>query len=717
MGTTIIKVLVSATIIFLVIVSVRKLFRGKVGNGFIYSMWLVFALDLLASGVYLAGQDAFGWNLYQIKSPLSVMNLMDIFPETRQNQNSLPDNAENHVNPVEDMTDRPDENFVPKDKNEDAEISNKGNSLSEQGERHLAAGMAKPSEGIFRQWNRNSILFGIWIAGVAILLITQISLEKRFRRKLVWNREETDYRGQKIYITKGIATPLLFRSKGIALDIYIPEMVMDDENVVKHAVLHENTHRKHGDIWWSYLRNFLVAVYWFYPPAWIAAVLSKRDCEFACDSSLMRGMNKKEKIDYGNSLLSLVEVGKKENVFSTATAMKIGKNEMEVRIRMIKNGIQKKKVVAIFVCLLLCGACIVAYTDAQNGSKSEEIKSEEKKVAEEKLAATPETSEEGNNIPVREAEYKITDIWGADDPQIYYEDDSRMIFAGYFGLFVYSKAGQQIVQSLDLKYIGCNYTQGDKYCDIQVSADGTQVYLHINNDTTLYHYSVDTNQLQHVKYYLPKELYHRDDGNKEEQGRLCVGAGTIGDLSYEYADANGEYMHRVPLFYAPYEPYASCEFFGPKDMHDICEVSFYMCGKEYVIKDVKKLKWIEEHFQSPTEEIKGGAGCPFYHVMYLKRDDGTCGKIYPATDSCAVFGTHGEGTDEYAYYEYDEGTNDTFWKLFGIDSIDKASVGEIEDVELPEEVESMMQSKVEIIRKNMGQLDNEAKKELNNTDK
>lgn len=855
MSITMIKVFLSATILFLAIVGIRKLFREKVGNGFIYSLWLIFAMDLFVSGVYLAGQDTFDWNLYPIHSSFSVMNLVDVFSQESQRDVSSFQNGESAVNQTEYMGENPNKNSGQNSTKGIGNVSGKKESTSGQREETLTAGMVKHPDGVSMKWDWRKILFGIWIGGAVFLFILQILFERRFRKQLVENRQETDYQGQKLYVAKGIATPLLFRSRGISLDIYIPEMIMDDEDVVKHAILHENTHKKHGDIWWSYVRNILVALYWFYPPVWIAAVMSKRDCELACDSSLMRGMNQKEKISYGNSLLSLVEVGKKENVFSTATAMKIGKSEMEVRIKMIKNGKQKKKLAVLLVCLFLCGAGIVAYTDAggtgkvdettqspseknsytevanteselknaewqkccvafleevfknkdkedviefaikdldnngiseiiiaKNGvdisvytfdsqvhkagncnyggttrlffsnnssypgifyfytggglehhgymtikenslvkeelwnydfsgiseqigeerNKTLEISSDKQLIDESKEVYSQnkdllfeelnlkniehvknmfdisqdiksDEDEQGNNVPVKEAEYKITDLWGADTPQIYYEDNARMIFAGYFGLFIYSKPEEKIVQSLDLKYIGCDHTQGDNYCEIQVSADGTQVYLHVINDETMYQYSVDTNQLRHMKYELPGDLYTRPEEDEPNQGRINLCAATIGDLSYRYADANGEYFHNVPLFYAPY---GSCDFFGPEDIHDICEISFYLCGKEYVIKDAEKLKWIEEHFSNPVEEIKGSTECTFYNVMYLERKDGTIGKMYPAMDSCAIYWTWGVRSDDYVYYKYDEGTYDTFWKLFGIDSIDKASVGE-----------------------------------------
>mgnify|MGYP006990229544 CR=1 FL=1 len=71
-------------------------------------------------------------------------------------------------------------------------------------------------------------------------------------------------------------------------------------------------------------------------------------------------MDRKERISYGNSLLSLIQVGKDRDLFCTATAMKMGKSEMEVRIRMIKRGKERSIIVTVFTLLLICVATTAA---------------------------------------------------------------------------------------------------------------------------------------------------------------------------------------------------------------------------------------------------------------------------------------------------------------------------------------------------------------------
>lgn len=66
-----------------------------------------------------------------------------------------------------------------------------------------------------------------------------------------------------------------------------------------------------------------IAIYWFNPLVYIAAVLSKEDCEMACDDRAAAALQMK-KTEYGKILLDAVIVDKirtKGDVFCTATMM------------------------------------------------------------------------------------------------------------------------------------------------------------------------------------------------------------------------------------------------------------------------------------------------------------------------------------------------------------------------------------------------------------
>ena len=51
------------------------------------------------------------------------------------------------------------------------------------------------------------------------------------------------------------------------------------------------------------LRLLLLAMYWFDPFVWLAARLSKIDCELACDDLALRDLQDSARIAYGRAFL------------------------------------------------------------------------------------------------------------------------------------------------------------------------------------------------------------------------------------------------------------------------------------------------------------------------------------------------------------------------------------------------------------------------------
>ena len=77
-------------------------------------------------------------------------------------------------------------------------------------------------------------------------------------------------------------------------------------------------------------------------------------------------------------------------------------------------------------------------------------------------------------------------------------NNSVIIFHDYFGLVVYDLTDREVVRSLDLAAIGCNFTQGDNACQVAVSADGREVWLHPMKRQYMFHYNVEKNLLRQL---------------------------------------------------------------------------------------------------------------------------------------------------------------------------------------------------------------------------
>ncbi len=72
-------------------------------------------------------------------------------------------------------------------------------------------------------------------------------------------------------------------------------------------LLHELQHYKHKDAVASYLMNLAGVIYWFNPLVWYALKEMRNDREVACDTSVLKMLDKKDYENYGNTLINFAE--------------------------------------------------------------------------------------------------------------------------------------------------------------------------------------------------------------------------------------------------------------------------------------------------------------------------------------------------------------------------------------------------------------------------
>jgi len=93
--------------------------------------------------------------------------------------------------------------------------------------------------------------------------------------------------------------------------VVLPEAHLHSLSVteLRHILLHELTHIRHGDL----LANFLVcgfqALFWFNPFVWLAMRRLRRDREAYCDWAVMNGLaGEEERIGYGRTILRFAAI-------------------------------------------------------------------------------------------------------------------------------------------------------------------------------------------------------------------------------------------------------------------------------------------------------------------------------------------------------------------------------------------------------------------------
>lgn len=304
------------------------------------------------------------------------------------------------------------------------------------------------------------------------------------------------------------------------------------------------------------------------------------------------------------------------------------------------------------------------------------------------LLYTEQTGSNDGKINVTRPSVNLSDSIGADVPRLLYADNDRIIFSGYFGLFVYSKSLRDFTTSVDLEPIGCNHTQGEDACDMFVSDDGNRVYMHPVSDDEMYVYDIQTDLLMKASFDLSGVSLHEIKPNEEgelvdvwdgEDRRMTTRlsyASCIGELGYIECGLTS--ADRVIPYYPFFTPngLSGVADFSPKDIQDIVSADIWIShdvaeqlrledGKEGLLhcEDKEVLSEITEML-SKAGKLNGQTGCPFETALYLTKSDGSIGWVFPATDSCDKIIANGE------CYQYADEYNEEFWKLIaGFDEV------------------------------------------------
>ena len=199
--------------------------------------------------------------------------------------------------------------------------------------------LAEDGEGVARRTDRISpleLLKWIWVGGGTVLGALLLGFNLHFGLRLRRSRRWLEGAGGPVpvYVSGGLPSPCLFGLLRPA--VYVTEGAAADPVMLRHVMAHELTHYRHLDHLWSVLRGAALAVHWWNPLVWLAAVYSRRDGELACDEGALCRLGDGERTAYGETLLALVTAkGRPRDLFSFATTMSGGKRSLAERIRRI----------------------------------------------------------------------------------------------------------------------------------------------------------------------------------------------------------------------------------------------------------------------------------------------------------------------------------------------------------------------------------------------
>lgn len=335
------EILLTSSVLILALLALRQLFRRTVSRRMQYALWLLVLVRLLV--------------------PMNVGTLAhNVLSAAEPVQAVVEERLDTPVLYVQDGTERRPAQLLPGKESQ-------GEPLSPPSD---AAQIAPADEyytvtPTYRTVTLSEALTYVWYAGMAGVGAWFLFTNLRFARAL--RKARTPYRVEgcryPVYLVSALPSPCLFGVLRPA--VYLNEKALQSPDALRFVLAHEQTHARHLDPLWSLLRGLCLTVYWFDPLVWLAAVLSREDCELACDEGTLRALGADERAAYGKTLLTLVPVcDKPQNPLLGATTMTSGKRSLKERITRIAEN-RQAKAAAVFAAVALAAlVCAVSFTGA-----------------------------------------------------------------------------------------------------------------------------------------------------------------------------------------------------------------------------------------------------------------------------------------------------------------------------------------------------------------
>ena len=335
------EILLTSSALILALLALRQLFRRTVSRRMQYALWLLVLVRLLV--------------------PVNVGTLAhNVLSAAEPVQAVVEERLDTPVLYVQDGTERRPAQLLPGKESQ-------GEPLSPPSD----AAQSAPADEYYtvtptyRTVTLSEALTYVWYAGMAGVGAWFLFTNLRFARAL--RKARTPYRVEgcryPVYLVSALPSPCLFGVLRPA--VYLNEKALQSPDALRFVLAHEQTHARHLDPLWSLLRGVCLTVYWFDPLVWLAAVLSREDCELACDEGTLRALGADERAAYGKTLLALVPVcDKPQNPLLGATTMTSGKRSLKERITRIAENRQAKAAAVFAVVALAALVCAVSFTGA-----------------------------------------------------------------------------------------------------------------------------------------------------------------------------------------------------------------------------------------------------------------------------------------------------------------------------------------------------------------
>ena len=343
--------IVSSSVLIAVVTALRFLLRGKISAKLQYALWALVLIRLLMPyGIFETG--------------FSVENIVTGIRSQPALQNAISNIQKPEIS-YEEACEQAEAELLAKEEQDTAFPESGTNMLTGEKVAQRAVEIVNYSTPAFVL---EAVLQGIWYAGIAVIAICFLLSNIKFARKLKRNRTLLCDGRIPVYTCANLETPCLFGLVKPA--IYLAPEEAADEVRCRHILAHEHTHFRHLDHIWSILRCVCLALHWYNPLVWVAAILSRRDSELACDEATIQRLGEEERIPYGETLVITTCATKPTtSLLGIATTMTGSIAAIKERVMMIAKKIKMNIYALIAVVLVVAVAVGCTYTGGSDGNE------------------------------------------------------------------------------------------------------------------------------------------------------------------------------------------------------------------------------------------------------------------------------------------------------------------------------------------------------------
>lgn len=334
---TVLSLSCSGTLLMLLILGLKQLYRNKCSRRWQYYIWLIAALRFL---IPFTPDTTIVGSLFEMFEPSAITN------ETPTDPN-IPANAGT-------------------DNTDSIEVEDK----QAQENNTITAATAHTPPGIY------PCLFIVWTAAALIVFIRRITLYQGFIRHIradstavsdikILNllsdcEEKLHIRTRaELYHNALITSPMMTGFFRPCIVLPVREW---EEQDLSHVFMHELVHYRQRDMFYKWLVQIVVCIHWFNPFVYLLEKESNQSCELSCDETVISMLDDTARRAYGDMLISFM---KSDHLCSNASAsitLTEGAEQLKERLGAIMKYEKKSKSVIAFTAILTAAVCFFFFT-------------------------------------------------------------------------------------------------------------------------------------------------------------------------------------------------------------------------------------------------------------------------------------------------------------------------------------------------------------------